>query len=115
MLEHPIAVLAERDRVGEASADRVDDGRLEQECSVLLRLAGHHLAHEVVGEGSVVRAERRDQVAGALPPVQGQGRQADARRPALRLGAQADELFVGQGDVEVRQELLLVGFEVTHS
>ena len=92
-LQHPAAIVAPAQRLGQRRIERVHDGRAQQELAQLDRLAGQHLRHEVVAHRCVLACELVDELRRRRVRAQRCRRQPQPRRPALGVHPQtADAL-----------------------
>ena len=81
--EHPPAVVALGQRVGELAADLFRDARAQQEAARLGRLQREDLAAQVVGDRVVVAGELGEEGLGVVLALERERREPQPRGPAL--------------------------------
>ena len=83
---------------------RVQDAGAQQQVPHGRRLGVENLVHEVCGDRAVLGVEFLDELLRIGVPDQREGRQPDARRPALGAPGEALQGMCREGDAEVRQQ-----------
>ena len=90
--EHSLTVGAAGQRIGELTAHRVDDRRAQEEVAQVGRLAGQHLAEQVVAHRGIGAREVLDESLWLGMGADRHGRQAQPRRPAFGAPPQRRDL-----------------------
>ncbi len=98
--QHRVAVRRAGERVGELGAQRLDGRGAQQEVAQLRRLAGQHLADQVVADRRVGAGEVLDEGARVGMLRQRHGSEAQRCRPALRAPPQRREILGRQHDAQ---------------
>ena len=98
--QHRVAVRRPGERVGELGAQRLDDRGAQQEVAQLRRLAGQHLADQVVADRRVGAREVLDEGARVGMVLQRHGREAQRRRPPLGAPPERREVLGRQHDAQ---------------